>query len=192
MGPLFQQRQPHLGDPAIGRGREPEQDQLVAAFRAWACEKDRPLAQHLLARDDLDADQLDAVEAMVTLNMKKHGGLPEQSLAAIHAGRTTSLSPARADTAEIVATLAATKRPDQWLVGFALETEDHRFRAIAKLQRKSCDLIVVNGATAIGSPANSVEILDRSGVFVGAVTGPKEDVARGIFAIIAERLIDRK
>ncbi|HKD38301.1 MAG TPA: phosphopantothenoylcysteine decarboxylase, partial [Pirellulales bacterium] len=49
------------------------------------------------------------------------------------------------ETPDIVATLAAAKRPDQWVVGFALETEDHRLRALAKLESKSCDLIVVNG-----------------------------------------------
>jgi phosphopantothenoylcysteine decarboxylase/phosphopantothenate--cysteine ligase len=96
------------------------------------------------------------------------------------------------ETPDVVATLAATKRPDQWLVGFALETEDHRFRAIAKLERKTCDLIVVNGASAIGSPNNSVEVLDRSGAVVAALTGPKEDVARGVFAIIEQRLVLRK
>jgi phosphopantothenoylcysteine decarboxylase / phosphopantothenate---cysteine ligase len=96
------------------------------------------------------------------------------------------------ETPDIVATLAATKRPAQWLVGFALETEDHRFRAIAKLERKSCDLIVVNGAAAIGSAENSVEVLDRTGAVVAALAGPKEEVARGVFSIVAERLIDRK
>jgi phosphopantothenoylcysteine decarboxylase/phosphopantothenate--cysteine ligase len=96
------------------------------------------------------------------------------------------------ETPDVIATLAATKRPDQWLVGFALETEDHRFRAITKLERKSCDLIVVNGASAIGSPENSVEILDRSGAVVAALTGPKDDVARGVFAIIEQRLFQRK
>src|SRR5262249_5586624 len=48
------------------------------------------------------------------------------------------------ETPDIVATLGASKRPDQWLVGFALETEDHHFRAITKLEKKSCDLIILN------------------------------------------------
>ena len=65
------------------------------------------------------------------------------------------------ETPDIVATLGATKRPDQWLVGFALETEDQRFRAIAKMQKKSCDLMVLNGPQAISSAENTVEVLDR-------------------------------
>ena len=40
------------------------------------------------------------------------------------------------ETPDIVATLGMHKRPDQWVVGFALETEDHRFRAIRKLEQK--------------------------------------------------------
>ncbi|MCA9265442.1 MAG: phosphopantothenoylcysteine decarboxylase, partial [Planctomycetales bacterium] len=47
------------------------------------------------------------------------------------------------ETPDIVATLGAKKRVDQWVVGFALETEDHRFRAITKLQKKSCNFIVL-------------------------------------------------
>ena len=92
------------------------------------------------------------------------------------------------ETPDIVATLGATKRPDQWLVGFALETEDHRFRALTKLQKKSCDLIVINGAAAIGSPDNSVEILDRTGALVAALAGPKVEIARSIFQVIETHL----
>ena len=40
-----------------------DQVQLVAAFQAWTRDKARPLADHLVARGDLDADQRAAVEA---------------------------------------------------------------------------------------------------------------------------------
>ncbi|HEV2968779.1 MAG TPA: phosphopantothenoylcysteine decarboxylase [Pirellulales bacterium] len=93
------------------------------------------------------------------------------------------------ETSDIVATLGAAKRPEQWLVGFALETEDHRFRAVTKLERKSCDLIVLNSPAAIGSPENSVEVLDSTGAIVAAIAGLKDEVARGVFQIIEERLI---
>ena len=43
-----------------------DQDQLVAAFQAWTRDKGRPLADHLVARGDLDADDSAAVvEALV-------------------------------------------------------------------------------------------------------------------------------
>ena len=94
------------------------------------------------------------------------------------------------ETPDIVATLGAVKTT-QWLVGFALETEDHRLRALAKLERKSCDLVVLNGPQAMQALENDVEILDRGGQVVAALSGPKEAVARGIFKVIQARLIDR-
>jgi phosphopantothenoylcysteine decarboxylase/phosphopantothenate--cysteine ligase len=93
------------------------------------------------------------------------------------------------ETPDIVATLAAGKRPEQWLVGFALETEDQRFRAVTKMQKKSCDLMVLNGPQAISAADNSVEVLDKSGEVVAAISGAKEDVARELFQLIAKRLI---
>jgi phosphopantothenoylcysteine decarboxylase / phosphopantothenate---cysteine ligase len=93
------------------------------------------------------------------------------------------------ETPDVMATLGATKRPDQWLVGFALETDDQRFRALAKLERKSCDLMVLNGPTAMDSPDNQVEVFDKTGAIAAAVAGTKEDVGRGILSVIQERLL---
>jgi phosphopantothenoylcysteine decarboxylase/phosphopantothenate--cysteine ligase len=92
------------------------------------------------------------------------------------------------ETDDVVATLGATKTK-QWLVGFALETEDHRLRALAKLEKKHCDLMVLNGPEAMHSLTNTVEILSREGHVIEMLSGPKEDVARGIFAVIERRLI---
>ena len=93
------------------------------------------------------------------------------------------------ETPDIVATLAAGKRPDQWVVGFALETEDQRFRAITKMQKKSCDLMVLNGPEAIGSLENTVEVLDRTGQVVDTISGAKEQVAGRLFALIERQLV---
>lgn len=93
------------------------------------------------------------------------------------------------ETPDIVATLAATKRPEQWVVGFALETEDRRFRAITKMQKKSCDLMVLNGPQAMNSPTNSIEILDPSGAVIAQFEGRKDEVAKVIFQTIEARLL---
>ena len=45
---------------------------------------------------------------------------------------------------DILATLAATKRPGQYVVGFAAETDDVLMNAHAKLQKKNADMIVAN------------------------------------------------
>lgn len=93
------------------------------------------------------------------------------------------------ETPDVVATLGSEKR-GQWLVGFALETDDHRLRALAKLEKKSCDLMVLNGPEAMHAAHTQVEVIDPTGNVVQAFTGSKEDVADGIFRVIQARLID--
>jgi phosphopantothenoylcysteine decarboxylase/phosphopantothenate--cysteine ligase len=95
------------------------------------------------------------------------------------------------ETPDVCATLGLEKSPEQWLVGFALETEDQRFRALVKLERKHCDLMVLNGPQAMTSEDNAVEIMDRSGGIIASVSGDKGDVAREILRLVQERLIAR-
>ena len=66
-----------------------DQDQLIAAFRAWTRDKGRPLGDHLVALGHLDAAQRAAAEALAALHVQKHGGDVEKSLAALPAGRST-------------------------------------------------------------------------------------------------------
>jgi phosphopantothenoylcysteine decarboxylase/phosphopantothenate--cysteine ligase len=94
------------------------------------------------------------------------------------------------ETPDVVATLGAEKR-GQWLVGFALETDDHRLRALAKLEKKSCDLMVLNGPQAMHATDTEVEVLDREGNIVARLAGSKTDVAKGIVRVIQQELIDR-
>jgi phosphopantothenoylcysteine decarboxylase/phosphopantothenate--cysteine ligase len=93
------------------------------------------------------------------------------------------------ETEDVVATLAAEKGR-RWVVGFALETDDHRLRALAKLERKRCDLMVSNGVQAMNAPDNRVEILDPAGNVLREASGSKDAVAREILAVIQQRLID--
>ena len=93
------------------------------------------------------------------------------------------------ETADVVATMGASRLAHQWMVGFALETEDQRFRALAKLQRKSCDLMVLNGPEAMNAAENSVELIDPAGNVLDAFTGSKDEVARGILHRIGTNLI---
>lgn len=93
------------------------------------------------------------------------------------------------ETPDVVATLGSTKRPGQWVVGFALETEDQRFRALTKLEKKSCDLIVLNGPDAMNAEDNRVEVLDKQGRVVATIAGSKPDVARELLEIIQSQLL---
>ncbi|QEF99131.1 Coenzyme A biosynthesis bifunctional protein CoaBC [Stieleria maiorica] len=93
------------------------------------------------------------------------------------------------ETPDVVATLGQAKRDDQWVVGFALETNDRRFRATVKLEKKHCDMIISNGPTAIDSDVNDVELLDITGEVVARVKGTKQEVADVLIAEIDRRLI---
>jgi hypothetical protein len=79
-----------------------DQAQLVAAFQSWTLQKDRPLADQLVGRGALDADQRGVVEAMVGLHLKRHGGNTAKSLAAI----STQHNLARIDDPELSASLS--------------------------------------------------------------------------------------
>src|ERR1035438_2260051 len=83
-----------------------DQGKLVAAFQAWTLDKGRPLADHLVARGDLDADDRNAVEALVARHQKKHGDSTEKSLAAIPAVPSLQRSLLRIADADIGASLA--------------------------------------------------------------------------------------
>lgn len=93
------------------------------------------------------------------------------------------------ETPDVVATLGGSKRDNQWVVGFALETEDHRFRAIRKLEEKSCDLIVLNSPSAMHAANTEVEILDKKGNVIDSLAGPKTKVSEGILAAISNHCI---
>jgi phosphopantothenoylcysteine decarboxylase/phosphopantothenate--cysteine ligase len=92
------------------------------------------------------------------------------------------------ETEDVVASLGA-RKGTRWVVGFALETEDHRLRALAKLERKHCDLVISNGPAAIASPDNTVEVLAPDGAVLASLAGTKEKVAAGILALIDQRLV---
>ena len=93
------------------------------------------------------------------------------------------------ETPDVIATIGKNRRDDQWMVGFALETEDQRFRALTKLERKSCDFMVLNGPEAMDAAENSVEMIAPSGDVVEAFQGGKSDVAKGILRVIQDRLV---
>ena len=92
------------------------------------------------------------------------------------------------ETPDVVALLAAI-RESQWMVAFALETEDRHMRAMQKLERKSCDLIVANGPSVIHSPTASVDVLGKSGKLLASFSGNKEQVAIDLLQLIATHLI---
>jgi len=94
------------------------------------------------------------------------------------------------ETPDVVALLGSVKT-SQWMVAFALETEDQRMRALQKLERKSCDLVVLNGPGAMHATDTDVEVIDSAGNVLAAASGGKQEVARRVFQVIQERLLCR-
>lgn len=92
------------------------------------------------------------------------------------------------ETPDVVAALGAV-RENRWMVAFALETEDQRMRAMQKLERKNCNLVVVNGPAAIHAADTSVEVLEESGNVVATWTGTKRLVARELVSLIISRFM---
>lgn len=92
------------------------------------------------------------------------------------------------ETVDVIAALGAEKGK-RWIVGFALETEDHRFRAITKAEKKSCDMMVLNSPAAMDALQTEVEVLAPDGKVLASLSGSKTDVSRKIFAVIQQRLI---
>lgn len=68
---------------------------------------------------------------------------------------------------DIAATLGQMKRPDQRLIGFALETENEETNAMGKMERKNLDMIILNSlkdaGAGFGYDTNKVTLFHRSG-----------------------------
>jgi len=80
-------------------------------------------------------------------------------------------------TPDVLAALGQRKRPDQWILGFALETQNGRKRALEKLRRKNCNMIVLNGPESIDQDNASVEVFDASGNRITVIDGTKRQIA---------------
>ena len=94
------------------------------------------------------------------------------------------------ETDDILATLGEMKTDAQWSVGFALETEDAQARALAKLKKKNCDLIVLNGAAAIDADSSQIMMIDKEGDVVMDAEGSKTDLGvKILYAINAKLLV---
>jgi phosphopantothenoylcysteine decarboxylase/phosphopantothenate--cysteine ligase len=92
---------------------------------------------------------------------------------------------------DIAATLGKAKRPEQFAVGFALETTNELAYAQDKLRRKGFDLIVLNSlrdaGAGFGHDTNKVTVLDTAGQIVNFELQSKADVARGLVSLILTR-----
>ncbi len=99
-------------------------------------------------------------------------------------------------TTDIAATLGQQKRPGQYLIGFALETENENANARKKLQRKNFDFIVLNSLQDPGAgfqtDTNKISILFPRNKARAYELKAKEEVAEDILDTLEELLLNDK
>lgn len=92
---------------------------------------------------------------------------------------------------DVLKTLGEMRREDQYLAGFALETNNAVEYARQKLNKKNCDLIVLNipgSETGFGKDTNQVVLLSRSGKEQEIELKTKIEIAEDILRfIVADR-----
>ncbi|MBZ0098940.1 MAG: bifunctional phosphopantothenoylcysteine decarboxylase/phosphopantothenate--cysteine ligase CoaBC, partial [Taibaiella sp.] len=94
-------------------------------------------------------------------------------------------------TKDILAELGRQKKDGQYLVGFALETDNEEANALKKLETKNADLMVLNSLRDEGAgfahDTNKVTLLDRDGRKKELPLAGKKEIARAIVHFITER-----
>lgn len=85
---------------------------------------------------------------------------------------------------DIAASLGKTKREDQILIGFALETNNEEQNALDKIKKKNLDYIVLNSLNDNGAgfqhDTNKIAIIDKLGNHTNFELKDKKSVARDI------------
>lgn len=94
-------------------------------------------------------------------------------------------------TQDILASLGTLKK-QQFLVGFALETENEKDNAIGKLKRKNLDAIVLNSlndqGAGFGKSTNKITFIDKEQVSIDFPLKTKVEVAQDIINEIISRI----
>ncbi|WP_276167117.1 bifunctional phosphopantothenoylcysteine decarboxylase/phosphopantothenate--cysteine ligase CoaBC [Zobellia alginiliquefaciens] len=93
-------------------------------------------------------------------------------------------------TKDILLSLGNQKK-DQFLVGFALETENELENAKVKLKKKNLDAIVLNSlndkGAGFGKPTNKITFIDKNSTITPFELKTKAEVAKDIFDEILKR-----
>jgi phosphopantothenoylcysteine decarboxylase/phosphopantothenate--cysteine ligase len=95
-------------------------------------------------------------------------------------------------TEDILLKIGELKRPDQFVIGFAAETDDVEHHAMDKLRRKNCDLVVANDVTqsgaGFGTDTNLIQIYDANGLVADLPLMRKYEAAMRLWKITADKM----
>jgi phosphopantothenoylcysteine decarboxylase/phosphopantothenate--cysteine ligase len=90
-------------------------------------------------------------------------------------------------TPDILYEMSQVRRPEQRMVGFAVEVENAERNALDKLERKGLDLVVLNSPENFARDDGSQAILYGRAGRLAELRGQKRDIARGVIEAL-ERL----
>jgi phosphopantothenoylcysteine decarboxylase / phosphopantothenate---cysteine ligase len=94
-------------------------------------------------------------------------------------------------TRDILKSLGTVKKANQLLIGFALETQNEKEHALAKLSSKNADMIVLNSlndaGAGFGHDTNKITIFDKEGQTYHFDLKSKKEVAKDIVDLIIKK-----
>lgn len=97
-------------------------------------------------------------------------------------------------TIDIAATLGARKKTGQYMMGFALETNDERSNALKKLHAKNLDWIVLNSlrdeGAGFGHDTNKITVIDKNEQTSEFALKTKDEVAQDLLYLVAQKLAE--
>lgn len=95
-------------------------------------------------------------------------------------------------TTDILSELSQRRNDGQFLVGFALETENEEVHALSKLKKKNLDMIVLNSlrdeGAGFGTDTNKITVFDRYGRRNQFPLQSKKQVAADLVRLISDQL----
>jgi phosphopantothenoylcysteine decarboxylase/phosphopantothenate--cysteine ligase len=93
---------------------------------------------------------------------------------------------------DILLKIGELKRSNQFVIGFAAETDNVERHAMDKLHRKRCDLVVANDVTqsgaGFGTDTNLIQIYDVNGLIANLPLMSKYEAAMRLWKITADKL----
>lgn len=99
-------------------------------------------------------------------------------------------------TKDILQHIGTNKKPNQFIAGFALETENEKANAIKKLKTKNTDCIILNSFNQInkvfGANENKITIIDANEMEYNFETKSKAAVAKDIVEFIISKITNEK
>jgi phosphopantothenoylcysteine decarboxylase/phosphopantothenate--cysteine ligase len=103
--------------------------------------------------------------------------------------KTAELTIQLKPTVDILREMGSRKKKNQFLVGFALETENEKGNASRKLKEKNLDLIVLNSlkdkGAGFGHSTNKISVIGKNNKMINFELKSKREVAVDILKLIA-------